>query len=49
MVVATAVTVIACQQEGESGGRILGQSWQIGNGAVTTYAEFAGDPDPVSD
>lgn len=46
MVVATAVTVIACQQEGESGGRILGQSWQIGNGAVTTYAEFAGDRVP---
>ena len=46
LVVGTAMSVIGCGPTGESGGRVLGQNWKLGNGTVTTYAEFADDRVP---
>jgi hypothetical protein len=46
LVVGTGMTLISCGPTDESGGRVLGQSWEFGNGTVTTYAEFAHDRVP---
>ena len=40
LVVGTALLVIGCSPAGESGGRVLGQNWELGNGTVTSFAEF---------
>ena len=46
LVIGTAISVIACGPTGESGGRVFGQSWALGSGTITTYAEFADDHVP---
>jgi len=46
LVLAIMIGVAGCGQHDESGGRVLGQSWQIGNGTVTSYAEFTHDDVP---
>jgi len=46
LVVAVTFTAVGCSQPDEQGGRVLGQHWELGNGTVTTYAEFAGDDVP---
>ena len=46
LVVGSAMAVIGCGSTDESVSRVLGQSWEFGNGAVTTYAEFANDRVP---
>jgi hypothetical protein len=46
LVVAMAMTVIGCAPTDEPSGRIAGQSWAIGNGTVSTYAEFTNDGTP---
>jgi hypothetical protein len=46
LVIAWAMAVIGCAPTDETGGRISGQSWDLGNGTVSTYAEFADDHMP---
>ncbi len=36
----------ACSPADDSGNRVMGRSWPIGNGTVTTYGEFARDGSP---
>jgi len=38
--------VTGCGPADDAGGRVLGQSWALGNGTVTTYAEFVDDRVP---
>jgi hypothetical protein len=40
------MTMIGCGPKDDSSGRVLGQSWGLGKGTVTTYAEFADDRVP---
>ena len=46
LVVGTAMTVVGCGQTDGPSGRVLGQNLKIGNGTVTTYAEFTHDRTP---
>lgn len=48
LVVTVVITAAGCSPTDDPGGRVLGQSWQLGNGTVTTYAEFAYDDVPSS-
>lgn len=43
---ATAILITACGTADRPGERTLGQSWEIGNGTVTPYGEFAADGSP---
>jgi len=46
LVASTAVLAIGCDSAGKSSDRVLGRSWEIGNGTVTTYAELSNDGTP---
>ncbi len=46
LVVGAAMTIVGCGQTDGPSGRVLGQNWEIGNGTVTTYAEFTHDRAP---
>ena len=48
LVVGTAMSVIGCSSMDDSGDRVLGRSWEIGNGTVTTFAELARKPLPAN-
>ncbi len=48
LVVGAATFVIGCGPTSESGGRVFGQNWGLGNGTVTTYAEFTDDHVPLA-
>jgi hypothetical protein len=41
LVVVIVVAAVGCSPPDEPSGRVLGQSWELGNGTVTTYADFA--------
>jgi hypothetical protein len=45
-VVGVALLITSCGPTSESDARVLGQSWNFGNGAVTTYAELTDDGAP---
>lgn len=45
-VISTAINMTGCSQTNQSGQRVLGQHSTIGNGTITTYAEFTGDNVP---
>ena len=44
--VSLAIILVACDSTDNSTDRVLGRSWEIGNGTVTTYAEIAKDGIP---
>ena len=46
LVVGTIMSVIGCSSMDDSGDRVLGRSWEIGNGTVTTYADLTDDRTP---
>lgn len=46
LAVMLAITIASCSPASDPGGRAIGQSWNFGNGAVTTYAELNGDGTP---
>lgn len=46
LITGTATLVLACSSVDDLDDRELGRSWEIGNGTVTTYAEFVDDQVP---